>query len=362
LPQFDRLIEAVKYVLLDTQIVEVNSTEQGERDVKWQLHDYWILIGGQKLDRGFTVEGLTVTYMPRGKGTGNADTLQQRARFFGYKAGYKGLCRVFLTKEVKEVFEEYVEHEISIRKELSAFRGRPLSDWKRDFILSRKMAPTRSSVIGIDIARLLLDDDWITPGALHRDRGSIQENAKLFDRVVRDWTRRYYRQDAGDIPAFRDRRGGSPKNYIISDVPVSEILKQFLVNIRVPDVRDSAAHTALVLALQRFLEQHPNTVGDVFLIGNMEPQRRSLEGSRINQVFQGKTPNTGDKSKIIYVGDRALFDPRRLALHLRKFTLKNPPRGLATEAVIPWYALHLTQAQAKDAVIQTRSRGRAPDA
>jgi hypothetical protein len=355
LPKFDKLIEAVKYVLLDTQIVEVNSTEQGERDVKWHLHDYWILVGGQKLDRGFTVEGLTVTYMPRGKGTGNADTLQQRARFFGYKASYKGLCRIFLTKAVKEVFEEYVEHEVSIRKELSAFRGRPLAEWKRDFILSRKMAPTRSSVIGIDISRLRLDEDWLTPGALHKNRAAIEHNAKLIGRLIREWIRRYKRRDAGAISRYKDGRTDSPRNVLITGVPVSEILDRLLLELRLPDMADSEMNTGLVLALRRFLEQQPHASADVFLLGGMAPQRRSLEGSRINQVFQGKTPNTPDAKKIIYVGDRALFPQERLALHLRNFLLKNPPRGVGDKTEIPWYAVHLTKDQAKDSVIQARS-------
>ncbi len=51
------------------------------------------------MDRGFTVKGLTVTYMPRGLGEGNADTVQQRARFFGYKESYLGYCRVRLERK-----------------------------------------------------------------------------------------------------------------------------------------------------------------------------------------------------------------------------------------------------------------------
>ncbi len=50
------LMEAMTAVMLDTRIVQVNSSLQGHRDVVWNTSDYWILIGGQKLDRGFTVE------------------------------------------------------------------------------------------------------------------------------------------------------------------------------------------------------------------------------------------------------------------------------------------------------------------
>ncbi|MGK4845998.1 Z1 domain-containing protein, partial [Salmonella enterica] len=43
--------------------------------------------------------------MPRPLGTSAAaDTLQQRARFFGYKASYLGTCRVFLQASVAKAF------------------------------------------------------------------------------------------------------------------------------------------------------------------------------------------------------------------------------------------------------------------
>ena len=79
----------------ELDIVEVNGTADARKKIHWKGMRYWILVGGAKLDRGYTVEGLCVTYMPRGLGTSPAaDTLQQRARFFGYKKAYLGMCRV----------------------------------------------------------------------------------------------------------------------------------------------------------------------------------------------------------------------------------------------------------------------------
>lgn len=359
LPSLDKLVQAVKYVLQDIQIVQVNSTEQGERDVKWGLHDYWILIGGQKLDRGFTVEGLTVTYMPRSKGTGNADTLQQRARFFGYKAGYKGLCRVFLPIDVKEVFEKYVEHETSIRKKLAAFRGRPLSEWKRDFLLSRAMAPTRSSVIGIDFERVQLDEDWATPNALHRGGAEVvAANRRLFERTLKGWAKRFGKLDASVL--YTDKRREAPKNFLIRGVPLREVLENFLLRLRIEDGGDSELRTGLEMAIQQYLEMRPQSLCDVFLIGDMEPQRRSLEGPRINQVFQGRTPSSKERSNVVYVGDRALHAKNSLTLHLRTFTFKNPPAGLSTASVVPWFAIHLTADQARDSVVERRNASRGP--
>ena len=73
----------VDEVFDDFRVVEINGTAQAEKRVKWKETKYWVLVGAAKLDRGYTVEGLCVTYMPRPLGTSAAaDNLQQRARFF----------------------------------------------------------------------------------------------------------------------------------------------------------------------------------------------------------------------------------------------------------------------------------------
>ena len=53
-----------------------------------------VIVGGNKLSRGYTIEGLTVSYYRRVAGT--ADTLMQMGRWFGFRPGYHDLVRVFL--------------------------------------------------------------------------------------------------------------------------------------------------------------------------------------------------------------------------------------------------------------------------
>ncbi|MFI5973852.1 Z1 domain-containing protein [Streptomyces sp. NPDC051452] len=80
----------------DNPIIVVNGDkdiETGEAD--FDKRSIWkILIGGQKLARGFTVEGLTVSYFRRR--AGNASTLMQMGRWFGFREGYRDLVRLFL--------------------------------------------------------------------------------------------------------------------------------------------------------------------------------------------------------------------------------------------------------------------------
>ncbi len=122
LPAFEDLVPALRFAFNNTRVQEVNARAGQTPTVDWRSAYGWILVGGQAMDRGFTVEGLTVTYMPRGIGVGNADTVQQRARFFGYKRGYLGYCRVYLEQGTFTAFQSYVEHEEDIRGSYSASR------------------------------------------------------------------------------------------------------------------------------------------------------------------------------------------------------------------------------------------------
>ncbi len=53
-----------------------------------------IVIGGTSLARGYTLEGLSVSYFLRN--TVFYDTLMQMGRWFGYRSGYEDLCKIYM--------------------------------------------------------------------------------------------------------------------------------------------------------------------------------------------------------------------------------------------------------------------------
>ncbi|MEV3858546.1 Z1 domain-containing protein [Streptomyces sp. NPDC050095] len=114
----------------DQPIIVVNGDkdiETGEAD--FDKRSIWkILIGGQKLARGFTVEGLTVTYYRRR--TNNASTLMQMGRWFGFRGGYRDMVRLYLGREetlgkkdvdLYEAFEAICRDEETFREELKQY-------------------------------------------------------------------------------------------------------------------------------------------------------------------------------------------------------------------------------------------------
>lgn len=77
-------------------VLVVNS-EQDSPNLDFQVIDIWkVIVGGMKLSRGFTIEGLTVTYFRR-KSTNEA-AMMQMGRWFGYRAGYRDLVRLFISR------------------------------------------------------------------------------------------------------------------------------------------------------------------------------------------------------------------------------------------------------------------------
>lgn len=116
-PGFDDLKGFLPDILNDKKVYLINSDDDADKEIEWDKYCMHILVGAEMLNRGFTVEKLATTYMPRYTvGPTNADTIQQRCRFFGYKTSYIKSCRVFLPQASIQNYVDYVEHEEELRK------------------------------------------------------------------------------------------------------------------------------------------------------------------------------------------------------------------------------------------------------
>ncbi|WP_163555126.1 Z1 domain-containing protein [Helicobacter suis] len=63
-----------------------------------------IVVGGASLSRGFTLEGLSVSYFIRD--SKSYDTLMQMGRWFGYRDGYEDLCKIYMPEKIQENFRK----------------------------------------------------------------------------------------------------------------------------------------------------------------------------------------------------------------------------------------------------------------
>jgi hypothetical protein len=99
--------------------IEIREVHGGSRDAL----DYFdhsdglsvIAVGGNKLSRGLTLEGLSVSYYLRSSKM--YDTLMQMGRWFGYRPGYVDLCRLFTSRELNEWFCHITHATDELRRE-----------------------------------------------------------------------------------------------------------------------------------------------------------------------------------------------------------------------------------------------------
>lgn len=76
-----------------------------------------IAIGGDKLSRGLTLEGLSISYFLRASKM--YDTLMQMGRWFGYRSGYVDLCRLFTSDELNEWYRHITLASEELREEFN---------------------------------------------------------------------------------------------------------------------------------------------------------------------------------------------------------------------------------------------------
>lgn len=103
MPQWSAVFRGILQVLEKLEVLEVNGISGDELKYK----DYpdgrtVIAVGGDKLSRGLTLEGLMVSYFLRASTF--YDTLMQMGRWFGYRPGYLDLCRLYTTATLAEWF------------------------------------------------------------------------------------------------------------------------------------------------------------------------------------------------------------------------------------------------------------------
>lgn len=145
-----------------------------------------IAIGGDKLSRGLTLEGLCTSYFLRS--TRMYDTLMQMGRWFGYRPGYLDLCRLYTTDELIDWFEHITDASWELRDEFDmmvASGGTP-----RDYGLKVKSHPVLliTSRLKMRTARsmfLSFSGSVVETVSLFRDTAKISENLTAFNHFVK---------------------------------------------------------------------------------------------------------------------------------------------------------------------------------
>lgn len=94
---FDSFKKVLPDAVSGIEVKAINSITKENLEYPKKAAKKYIAIGGNRLSRGFTLEGLTINYFIRN--TNYSDTLLQMGRWFGYRPGYIDCCKLFTTEE-----------------------------------------------------------------------------------------------------------------------------------------------------------------------------------------------------------------------------------------------------------------------
>ncbi|PZT71925.1 MULTISPECIES: Z1 domain-containing protein [unclassified Streptomyces] len=207
LPTPDSYEELRAYVSRARQLINAGGTpvlvvngdterdyDQPDLDFERTPHVWKILVGGTKLSRGFTVEGLTVTYYRRT--TQQADTLMQMGRWFGFRPGYRDLVRLYIGREeplgktktidLYEAFEAICRDEETFRAQLTRYAtlvdGKPqVTPAQIPPLVSQHLSwikpSARNKMFNAELVEIRSPGQWVEPTAYPVEPTELRANA-----------------------------------------------------------------------------------------------------------------------------------------------------------------------------------------
>jgi hypothetical protein len=210
------LVDEAVTNLARLKVVVLNSTTGDELQYSEHPDRQIVAVGGNRLSRGLTLEGLTIAYFLRT--TTLADTLLQMARWYGFRAGYEDLIRIWTTEGIAQWFGELALVEESLRDSIVALNraGR-----RPDEMAIRIRAHSELLLTSKSKSKMLVEDARSWSGGnpqtilfpLH-DGEALARNFELTSAMLRQH------------PPTQDAHGGA----IAHDIPAEDVaffLRQF---------------------------------------------------------------------------------------------------------------------------------------
>lgn len=197
--------------------------------------EHVIVVGGYRLSRGLTLEGLVVSYYSR-----NArayDALMQMSRWFGYRFGYEELCRVWMSDEAAGWYKFVADSTSELLDQLRAMRQE--GSTPRDYRLRIRQAPGTLMVTARnkrgagaeEMREVSLDNGFVETIAFDRSEQCREQNRRAVENL---------------LTGIREFRSGSGPSLLYRRVSV-ECVKEFLESYDNENAYSPASETQPVL-------------------------------------------------------------------------------------------------------------------
>ncbi|MBQ6282890.1 MAG: hypothetical protein IJK66_05115 [Bacilli bacterium] len=304
-PNFNDVIEQIKKNLNRTDVFQINTTEESNKDIDEGIDKYYkykILVGGNMLERGITVKNLAVTYIYRSAKQNPIDSTLQRARWFGYKESYLDLCRVYMTNEMKEYFVAINTHEEFLWKTVEEFlkTNKPMQCMKRIFVLNdEKLILTRKSVSKTIRVGSISQGYSYSKSINYENKKDYQKNYSIINQYLLDL-------DNNDCEKKEYLYGGNKgkhKHKCYINISLKEFYEKVVSKLIFP--RDSSINDFVFRIIIDAIDN--NFIEDKFVLVKMRDGENEFRSTIANGMAIKELPESYQVSND-YPGDKAIYN------------------------------------------------------
>jgi hypothetical protein len=282
---FEQLRDAVKIAAGRIRVLQVNGSAGDALEYTDHPDGVTVIaVGGDKLSRGLTLEGLSVSYYLRASKM--YDTLMQMGRWFGYRPEYADLIRLYTTGELQLWYREITgaNEELGAKfDEMARVASNP-----RDFALYVRRSPAGLLVTAYAKMRhgrkldISFSEDVSETISFRRDVDSQEANLDAVDSFLDDQT-------------TARRRSATTKtgNPTWTGVPGLEVAA-FLRSFRTHESATKAHSTLLAQYVEDRVRADELTDWTVALVNNTQAkadERIDLGGEQIGLTVRAKYPS-----------------------------------------------------------------------
>ncbi|MDE5052478.1 Z1 domain-containing protein [Niallia taxi] len=217
--EFETLLNEICKIVDFILVRDVHQKAKIPLEYRNDIQSNVIVIGGLSLARGFTLEGLSVSYFLRT--TIYYDTLMQMGRWFGYRIGYEDICRVYLTDDLYNKFSFIIDATNDLITKLNEMRQENLTP--NDFGLAVQLHPdsllqvtarnkskyTEEMYLEMSLDGLIKETRWIS-----NKQEDLFSNADLLSKTVFDLQLGNYDHSVNKSHIWRNVNKGIIQNFI----------------------------------------------------------------------------------------------------------------------------------------------------
>ena len=298
-------------VLSDIRVREINGTAKDALD--YAENDSTglkvIAIGGDKLARGLTLEGLCTSYFLR---TARMyDTLMQMGRWFGYRDGYLDVCRLYTSQEMVEWFGHIADAAEELRQEFDnmvAAGATPKQFGLRVKSHSVLTVTSRAKMRNARAMQLTYSGDLLQTIVFPNRKDDITANFNATDRFINALGPSMDLNDQHFVP-----QGQKWNGHLWRDVPALNVIS-FLRDYRTHPASFRIMSPLIADFIEEMNKDRELTNWTVALIGKdsgPDDKHRSVGACSVNMLQRQRTTEHADRYSI-----KTLISPRDQTIDL----------------------------------------------